>query len=163
MSTEPYWISIARKYLGTKEIPGKGHHKLILKWWSMIRAPFTDDETPWCAGFVGGVLEEAKFVSTRSAWARSYLGWGQKLSRPVVGCVVVFERGPKSGHVGFVLGQNKNGNLIVLGGNQSDMVCIKPFEQGRVLGYRWPPGLKVPQTGDLPIIAYKGALSSNEA
>ena len=65
--------------------------------------------------------------------------------------------------MGFVLGQDKNGNLIVLGGNQSDMVCIKPFERSRVLGYRWPPGLKVPEAGDLPIIAYKGALSSNEA
>ena len=163
MSNEPVWIEIARKYIGTKEIPGKGTQKLILKWWSLIRAPFTDDETPWCAGFVGGVLEEAQIKSTRSAWARSYLNWGTPLSKPRVGCIVIFERGPTSGHVGFVLGQDKNGNLIVLGGNQSDMVCVKPFERSRVLGYRWPANIMMPATGDLPIIAYQGPLSSNEA
>lgn len=70
--TEPVWLRIARGYLGQREIVGRKHNPLILRWWQRIRAPFTDDETPWCAGFVGGVLEEAGIKSSRSAAARSY-------------------------------------------------------------------------------------------
>ena len=48
---------------------------------------------------------------------QSYLSWGEKLDRPVLGCVVVFTR-DGGGHVGFVVGKSTSGNLLVLGGNQ---------------------------------------------
>jgi hypothetical protein len=53
--SEPRWLAEARRHLGVREIAGRKHNPLILRWWTLIRAPFTDDETPWCAGFVGGV------------------------------------------------------------------------------------------------------------
>lgn len=161
--SEPAWLAKARSYLGRAEIPGQKHSPFVLRLWQLIRAPFTDDETPWCAAFVGGVLEECGLKSTRSAWARSYLAWGQKIAKPVVGCIVVFERGPKSGHVGFVVGEDRRGNLMVLGGNQGNAVTVAPFGTNRVLGYRWPGAVVPPAFASLPVVASDGKVSTNEA
>lgn len=165
--TEPAWLARARTYVGVREVPGSKHNPTILSWWSKIGAPFRDDETSWCAGFVGGVLEESGIRSSRSAAARSYLKWGATLPAPVVGCIVVFWRGSPSGwsgHVGFVVGKDQRGNLMVLGGNQGDMVSIKPFGRDRVLGYRWPsPGPNPGPVGTLPLVTSDGRVSTNEA
>lgn len=141
---EPRWLALARQYLGEHEITGSKHNPLILRWWAAIRAPYTDDETPWCAAFVGGVLEACGIRSSRSAAARSYLHWGQAVP-PTPGCIVVFERGPRNGHVGFLVGFDERGRLLVLGGNQGNAVTIAPYPRERVLGYRWPPGEAVPE------------------
>lgn len=164
MGVEPFWLVEARKHIGQREIAGRKHNPLILRWWALIRAPFTDDETPWCAGFVGGVLESCKIRSSRSASARSYLEWGRKLGSPATGCIVVFSRPGSawSGHVGFLAGVDAAGNLMVLGGNQGDRVSIKPFSRARVLGYRWPADLPLPSS-TLNLVASDGKLSENEA
>lgn len=163
------WLETAKKYLGTREIKGSKHNPIILRWWAAIRAPFTDDEHPWCAAFVGGVLEESGIKSSRSAAARSYLKWGRSISKPIPGCIVVFWRGSPdgwSGHVGFVVGRDQSGNLMVLGGNQADEVNIRPFPLSRVLAYRWPSEAVL--TGAmtlaaLPVIKSDGQLSQSEA
>ena len=163
--SEPAWLARARTYVGVREVPGSKHNPTILSWWSKIGASFRDDETSWCAGFVGGVLEESGITSSRSAAARSYLTWGQRLAAPAVGAVVVFWRGAPSGwsgHVGFVVGKDQRGNLMVIGGNQGDMVSIKPFGRDRVLGYRWPLGVQLPKL-ELPLLSSDGRLSMNEA
>ena len=171
-SEEPVWLKVARSYLGLREYRGNRHNSKILEWWTKIRMPFTDDETPWCAGYVGGVLEECGIRSTRSAGARSYLwqNWGRRLKGPAVGAVVVFWRGKKSGskgHVGFVVGRDRRGNLMVLGGNQGNAVTIKPFDTGRVLSYHWPAGHRVHERhvgfAALPVVNSNGKLSTNEA
>jgi uncharacterized protein (TIGR02594 family) len=161
------WIKLACSYTGTREIPGKKHNHKILDWWRKINLPFVDDETPWCAVFVGGVLEECGIQSTRNAAARSYTKWGVKIPYPALGCVVVFWRGTPtgwSGHVGFLVGVDRYGNLMVLGGNQKDMVCISPFDKKRVLSYHWPRTHEVPMNGTrLPVITSNGIRSTNEA
>lgn len=172
--SDPLWLAKARAYLGMAEIKGPHHNPKIIE--LLDRADgkddgknlqgIKDDEVPWCASFVSGVLEEAGETSARSAWARSYLNWGDKLGGPAVGAIVVFERGPSSGHVGFVAGRDAKGNLMVLGGNQGDMVKLSPFALGRVLGYRWPKGRPLPAKiglPGLPEIRSDGKLSSNEA
>lgn len=159
--SEPVWLSTARKYIGQKEVKGAKHNPTILKWWIAIRAPFTDDETPWCAGFVGGVLEECGIKSSRAAYARSYLTWGQPLRYPVLGAILVFERGPRNGHVGFYVGEDKD-TYYVLGGNQGDTVSITRIAKARLLGSRFPLGYSIPLTG--PTLVNKGgAVSKNEA
>lgn len=161
--TEPAWLRIARSYLGQREIAGRKHNPLILRWWTRIRAPFTDDETPWCAAFVGGVLEEAGIKSSRSAAARSYCRWGIRLGRPVVGCIVVLERGPKHGHVFFLLGRDASGNLVGIGGNQGNRVSIASFDPKRVLAMVWPASVPIPPSEPLPVLASTGRLSTAEA
>ena len=162
--TEPPWLTKAREYIGTTEIVGKKHNPKVVDLWkkAKVATPVTDDETPWCAAFVSAALEEAGFTSAQTGWARAYLEWDQPIKEPKVGAIVVFSRGKGFGHVGFVVGVDKNGNLMVLGGNQENAVNIKSFATSRVLGYRWPRDCVVP-SDPLPIITSSGRLSSNEA
>ena len=136
----PNWYSVAHAYIGLKEIAGDDHNETILDFWELCHLPFESDETPWCAGFVGGCLEKCGIQSTRSGLARSYLKWGKPIEEPRVGAIVVFwrvSRYSSSGHVGFVAGNPDGGFIPTLGGNQGNKVCIKPYPQSRVLGYRW--------------------------
>lgn len=159
--TKPAWLQEAEKHIGLTEIPGSRHHPEILQMWKDIkRGGIKDDETPWCAAFVGASLERAGVRSTRFESAKSYLGWGVKLDKPAVGCVVVFTR-TGGGHVGFVVGKDARGRLLVLGGNQSNQVNVSAFTLDRVSGYRWPSGVQAP-AGDLPVLA-DAKLSTSEA
>ena len=138
ISNEPRWLVEARKYMGQMEIKGPRHNPLILQFWKDIkRGGIKEDETPWCAAYVGSMLERVGIKSTRFESAKSYLNWGVELREPAYGCVVVFSR-DGGGHVGFVVGQHQNGDLMVLGGNQSDAINIRAFSRSRVTGYRWP-------------------------
>ena len=165
--TGPLWLDRARAYLGTREIKGPRHEPRILKWWAALKAPFRDDETPWCGAFVGGVLEESGLpVQSGGAMARAWARYGVKLDKPAVGAIVVFWRGsPKggSGHVGFVVGRDRYGNLMVLGGNQGDAVTIKPFSRDRVLAYRWPGVWPLAERFTLPLLDSDGRVSTDEA
>lgn len=141
---EQAWVVEARKHIGVREIKGVNHHPLIVQMWKAIkRGGIKDDETPWCAAFVGFCLENVGIVSSRFESAKSYLTWGQKLNGPVPGCIVVFTR-DGGGHVGFLVGVTQDGQLRVLGGNQGDEVNIRSFPTGRVSGYRWPLAVAVP-------------------
>jgi uncharacterized protein (TIGR02594 family) len=141
---EPLWLTEARKLIGVREIPGVNHHPAIVQMWRSIRrSGIKDDETPWCAAFVGHCLERAGIVSSRFESARSYSTWGQPLQAPVVGCIAVFTR-QGGGHVGFVTGVDRSGNLLILGGNQGNEVNIRAFPLTRLTGYRWPLAVPVP-------------------
>lgn len=165
--TEPRWLALARTYLGVAEIKGEQHNQKILDLWKAAKlGGIKNDEIPWCAGFVGGILELSGIRSSRADSARSYLEWGIKLGGPALGAIVVFERGATSGHVGFIVGRDKKANLVVLGGNQGDKVSIAPFAADRVIGYRWPSS-EVPNMelgfAALPLIAINAPVSKNEA
>lgn len=164
--TGPPWLMLARSLIGEAEIPGLKHNAKILRWWQAIGQAFRDDETPWCAAFVGGVLEECGVASSRSAAARSYLKWGRSV-HPCPGAIAVFSRPPSSwsGHVGFLAGRDKLGRLMIVGGNQGNRVSLAPFEADRLLDLRWPidPGVVAGPSSTLPFIASAGASSANEA
>jgi uncharacterized protein (TIGR02594 family) len=163
MPPEPQWMAEARSYNGEREIKGREHNPLILRWWALIHAGFSDDETPWCAAFVGGILENHGIRSSRSARARSYLTWGRVLDRPVPGCIAVLERGPVNGHVGFVTGITRDGRIVLLGGNQGDEVNESPFEMSRVIGWRWPESVPIPYFQQLPVIDPERPTSRRES
>lgn len=131
------WLDIARAEIGVKEIPGSKHEKRILEYHKATSLESTEDEVPWCSSFVSWCLEKAGVPSTRNAWARSYLAWGTKIERPVVGCIVVFSRGASSGHVAFYIDESDAG-IQCLGGNQGNKVCLSTYPKSRVLGYRIP-------------------------
>lgn len=159
---EPTWLVEAKKYIGEKEYPGMPSNPWIVSLWKKIkRSGIKDDSTPWCAAFVGGCLEAVGVVSSRYESAKSYLAWGVPLSKPTLGCVVVFER-QGGGHVGFVVGEDPKGRLMVLGGNQGNVVSIAPFDRSRVAGYRWPATVWI-QLSPLPLILSAAQSSTNEA
>lgn len=144
ITNEPSWIAEARKYIGQQEIPGKGENSWIVSLWGKIkRGGIKSESVPWCAAFVGAMLESIGVTSSRFESAKSYLTWGSKLAAPMTGCIVVFSR-DGGGHVGFVVGLDAAGNLLVLGGNQSDGVNIRAFPRTNVAGYRWPVGVPLP-------------------
>lgn len=146
------WLDEARKHIGLTETKGGRHNPEIVQFWKDIkRGGIKDDETPWCAAFVGAMLERVDIRSSRFESAKSYLAWGQLLVEPVPGCIVVFTR-QGGGHVGFCVGRDKDGNLLVLGGNQGDAVNVKAFPLSRVSGYRWPKDYMV-STDPLPILS----------
>lgn len=150
MIYEPPWLQLARKdaRLGILEVPGVQHHSRILEYHDHTTLHATTDEVPWCASAVCAWLEESDYLSTRSARARSYLRWGQRLMTPALGCIVIIKRGggnqpgPEDirakGHVGLFVDMPTPHEMIVLGGNQSNQVCERTYRLERLLGFRWP-------------------------
>lgn len=139
------WMVVAKRYLGLAEIKGRRHNAKILKFWKRCKLPFKTDETAWCAGYVGGVLEECGIRSSRSGMARSYLKWGEECE-PEPGAIVVYWRGAvdsASGHVGFIASPVIGNFIPTLGGNQGDRVCVKNYPASRALGFRKPKGMSL--------------------
>lgn len=144
VAVEPLWLTIARQEIGQQEVAGPEDNPRIVEYQRATTLRATDDETPWCAAFVGWCLERAGVPSTRSARARSYEEWGRPVSMtaPVPGCIAVFWRGSKDsgqGHVGFYVGGSvAAGSVDVLGGNQSNSVKVSTYGTDKLLGFRWP-------------------------
>lgn len=172
--TLPDTLINAYKYIGIKEIKGKQHNQEILNWYKELKmSGIKDDETSWCGTFCAKVAKDSGRKYPKDFMgARNWLKVGTKLDKPALGAIVVFWRGSKNGwegHVGIIAGKDKNGNLAVLGGNQSDMVKISPYTTERVLGYIWLH--KTDGTGTvpfedrykLPIVSTDGKYQTNEA
>lgn len=152
-ATEPRWLMQARRNMGLREIKGPQHATEIVQMWKDIkRGGIKDDETPWCAAFVGSCLERSGVVSSRFEGAASYLQWGVKLDHPEVGAVAVINR-PGGAHVFFVVGRDAGGNIVGLGGNQQDAVGFATFDRGSIKGYRWPEGEPLPEPSPLPPVS----------
>lgn len=168
--TDPSWLTIAKKYLGEKEIKGPHHNPHILRWAKSLATGISDDEVPWCGTYVGGVLrEDGRAIVANPASARAWEKVKVRLDRPAVGAIVVFWREKPTGwkgHVGFVVGRDRAGNIMVLGGNQGDTVSIKPYARtgpnSRVVGYFWPGVYPVEERFNLPLIASDGKLVTKE-
>jgi uncharacterized protein (TIGR02594 family) len=158
----PAWVVEARRHIGQAEIPGRAENGWIVSLWRAIkRGGIKSEDVPWCAAFVGACLEAVGIVSTRFESAASYATWGRALPHPVDGCIVVFSR-KGGGHVGFCVGTNMAGDLLILGGNQSDAVNIRAFPRDRVTAYRWPAGVPLPPA--LPgLTLAEAARSTSEA
>lgn len=96
---------------------------------------------PWCAYWLGGVLEKTKNPSTKSGMARSYLQWGVDVTDQdwKQGDVVVLWRGRRNdgvtGHVAFLVSWDDD-SFVLLGGNQGDKVCFQTFSRSKLLGVR---------------------------
>jgi uncharacterized protein (TIGR02594 family) len=137
---QPRWLALAWEDLGIAETPGPQHTERVVRYYADVGHPHVvNDETAWCAAFLGSCLERAGIASTRSLLARSYLDWGMPAPSPLPGTIAVLSRGndPLLGHVGFVVGSTPT-DLILLGGNQSDAVSVELFPRARLLALRWP-------------------------
>lgn len=132
----PPWVNLALAELGQAEVPGGEHNRRILEYHARTSLRAKTDETPWCASYVSWVLEQSEIISAHSARAMDYATWGQPLATPALGCVVVLRR-TGGGHVGFWMGE-RDGKVLVLGGNQGNRVSIAPYRLEDVVGYRWP-------------------------
>jgi uncharacterized protein (TIGR02594 family) len=134
----PPWLTIAFQEVGEKEFPGNMENPRIQAYLhsTNLGVPYSlRDETPWCSAFVNWCVERAGYEGTDSAWARSWLYWGQSTETPRKGTIVVFRRDVNKGHVGFYLDESLR-KIEILGGNQSNCVNISKYYKSDLLGYR---------------------------
>lgn len=168
----PLWFEAGLQMLGTKEKPGAGDNPKIIEWakdeGGNIAASYTHDSIPWCALFANYCLTKADLKGTETLWALDFAGnWPSiRLSGPAVGAFAPMVRSG-GGHIIQVAGRDQHGNIMGLGGNQSDQVSIVPLALSRLnKGFWWPKSVALPaKTGfaTLPVVNSNGRVSSNEA
>jgi uncharacterized protein (TIGR02594 family) len=146
----PRWFLHAQTFerAGIIEVAGPKAHPTILSFFNyttLKNHPLAKtDETAWCSAFICAIMEQCDIRSSKSAAARSWLGWGEALQQPRIGCVVVLDRADannkSAAHVGLWAGHIDDKHFALLGGNQSNKVCTKLYKYADVQGYRWPIG-----------------------
>ena len=133
---------MAKAEVGTVEWANGNNPKVVAYFKDSGNPGVMDDETAWCAAFVGAMLKRAGIKGTGKLNARSYLDWGTPVARKDAqpGDVVVFKRGNSSwqGHVAFFV-KDRGALIDVLGGNQSNAVNVKGYQAAALLGIRRPP------------------------
>lgn len=140
----PKWVKVAYDQLGQKEIAGPQENPQIVAYFHAIDAnPHRDDLEDWASAFVEWSFNSAGISGPKSHDPFAWLEWGQRLSRPVFGCVVVLSFSGLR-HVGFYFG-DEDGFVRVLGGNEDDAVHVFRYPKTSVLDYRWPPKISIPE------------------
>lgn len=135
----PVAVARAELALNVAEHPGPQHNPRIIMYHKTTSGGGTTDETAWCSSFVNYCVEQAGMTGTDSKWARSWHdgGWGVAVTDAAVeGDIVVWRRhggGDDGGHVAFFLSEDAD-SVLVLGGNQSNKICIQRYPKNGVLG-----------------------------
>jgi len=143
----PKVIKEAVKLLGVEETIGGKNNPVILDWAKEVeeacrfgKLGYTADSIPWCGLFVSVVAVRAGYatqVPHHPLWAQNWRTFGVKSNEPSLGDVLVFQR-PGGGHVGFYVAEDDEA-FHVLGGNQSDKVCITRVAKDRMIETRSCP------------------------
>jgi len=132
------WVAVAMNEVGQKE---RQNNPRIIQYVGAVRdtKDVRDDRIDWASAFAEWTMAQVGIKGPKNMDAFAWLNWGRPISKPEIGCVVIFEVAPDGyRHVGFVVGQTRT-TILVLGGNQDDSVSVKPFEVTDVKGYRLPP------------------------
>lgn len=136
------WFEEARHLMDTKEVAGPGNNRVILDWANDLDIHYSGDEIPWCGLFVAhciGLTLQQEVLPGNPLGARQWERFGDPTT-PRAGAVMVFWRESRSsgkGHVGFYVGEDRDAYQI-LGGNQSDKVCLTWVAKDRLVAARWP-------------------------
>lgn len=169
----PRLVATAIQYLGIKEVPGKGSNPIILNMAKQIGLAnvYTDDDISWCAVFINFICFIAKKpLSNKNGdiynlmRANSFTSWGVavEIKDIQLGDIVVLSR--EGGfHVIIALAKTKSGNIIGIGGNQSNMVSIAEFDVKRAVAARRFYATAAPASVKQYIVDDEGKLSTNEA
>lgn len=159
------WYAEAWRLIGVTETPGAANSKLIIKWADDLDIPYSEDETPWCGLFVahciGSHLPEEPLPSGPLG-ARNWGRFGDHVGAQP-GAVMVFWRKSENsglGHVGFYAGED-GGHYHILGGNQSDKVCVTRVPKARFVDARWPK-TALPATGKAKWVLEDGTPDSTK-
>ena len=110
----------------------------------------TGDEIGWCAAFVNWCLEQAGIVGRDHIAPKHWnpenrkpdKQWAEAIVLPrdfiVPGAVTLIKPASRNRHhIAFLL-HSSGGKIHLLGGNQSDMVCVAPYDPADVVRYMWP-------------------------
>jgi len=136
---EPGWLKIARGEMGEAEVPGPESNPRIAEYLGTVGMA-GDDEIAWCSAFVNWVITMDGREGTNKPNARSWMNWGRMVNLDDVlpGDVCIFSRGNSwQGHVAFYMAHDDTA-VRVLGGNQSNAVCLATYLRNRLIGIRRP-------------------------
>lgn len=160
------WFEEAQHLMGTKEGRGSTDNPEILDWAENLDIHYSADDVPWCGLFVAhcvGATLPQEPLPANPLGARQWEKFGESTA-PRVGAVMVFWRLSRhggKGHVGFYVGEDDDAYQI-LGGNQSDCVCLTWLSKSRFVGARWPKSA-TKLTSNSVVKERDEGLSSNEA
>ena len=163
--TSPKILFNARKLIGTKEVLGDKSNPVILKWAKdlNLQSIYGTDSIPWCGLFMAHVCQISELeIPKMSLRAREWLNWGVKKEHAMLGDVLIFSRNG-GGHVGIYVGEDTK-CYHVLGGNQSDRVCVVRIDKTRCIGVRrtkWK--VSQPKNVRKIFLPDSGNISNNEA
>lgn len=172
--SRPLWLEAGIKLIGLHEGAGAADNPNIIEWaqdlGGDIAKDYTHDSIPWCALFANHCLACVGIKGTGTLWALDFAGhWPSvQLPGPAVGAFAPMVRSG-GGHIIQVVGRDQHGNIMGLGGNQSDAVNIEPFAVSRLnKGFWWPKSVPLPPASQvgfkaLPIVKSNGKVSTNEA
>lgn len=171
----PRHLVQALKRYGTLEVPGIKNSETILDWALELRTEthckvsvYQHDSTAWCGLYAAIVLHKAGWgdLPVNPLWALNWASYGAPAGEPQLGDILVFTRQTTTGtagHVGFYVGEGAD-HYWVLGGNQSDKVCIAAIAKKRLWSARTPPWQVEPPNRRVIHVRGKAAvLSTNEA
>lgn len=159
----PLMVIEALKLFGTLEKAGAGDNPTILAWAKETgqAAVYSHDSIPWCGLFMAVVAKRAGKEYVQSPlWALSWADFGEPVKVPMLGDVLTFKR-DGGGHVGLYVGEDATA-YHVLGGNQSDKVCITRIAKSRLYKARRPKYNVQPSNVRRVTLQGNGALSKNE-
>ena len=167
----PNTIKLGLAEYGVAEVVGKGSNRTIIAWRDELNQAgvkitgFSGDDVPWCGLFAAVItyrrLKKADEVVKDPLWARNWVNYGVASPTPGLGDILAFGR-DGGGHVGFYIGEDATA-YHVLGGNQSNKVCITRVLKSRLLAARRPPYVTKPAAAKSYLLASSGAVSKNEA
>lgn len=164
----PLWLQAGLALIGTHEGVGAADNPKIIEWAKElggdVAAEYTHDSIPWCALFANHCLGAAGLPGTGTLWALDFAGhWPSvQLQGPAVGAFAPMVRSG-GGHIIQIVGLAANGNVMGLGGNQSDAVNVEQFARSRLnRGFWWPKSVPPPPVGwdKLPIVSSAGSVVS---
>ena len=130
--------------LGVRELPGDADNPEIMQYYRDCGHSWVSSEDmPWCSAAMNAWCRRLGYASTGSLRARSWLDLpGAKVIDRIedlrIGDITILWRSKRDGPLGHVasFGALRDNRLHLLGGNQSNSVCSKPYMAYRFLSGR---------------------------
>lgn len=173
------WLTIAQSQIGIKENEGwwlwSDNRKIVEYHHTTKFSEKATHETPWCAAYVNWVMQKSGRVGMRSAAAKAWLDFADKVTTPEPGDIVIVrdkkneeKYGDKSDagyHVGFYI-SSPPGRVRILGGNQGTPGEVSEVNflltDYIVKGYRRPKGGNVAMLMQFGTVQGGSTLKGNE-
>jgi uncharacterized protein (TIGR02594 family) len=152
----PKWLAFMRELDKTKWAPGDGPNPTIQSWLRFVATSYpnmaaycnsviNEDYFSWCGLTVGYCMAKAGIApvfgdidTSRFLFATAWLAWGNPVTTPQLGDVLVFDFGGGDHHVTLFEKDNGDGTWSCHGGNQSHQVNVTNFPKSRLMGIRRP-------------------------
>lgn len=97
---------------------------------------------PWCGDAIESAIAKTlpdEVLPSNPFFAQNWNKFGINVRKPIVGSIGPIRWNASSGHVGVVVGYDKDRKRVyLLGGNQSNEINITSFPESKFMGYRWP-------------------------